>query len=228
MPRRPKHNRVTGDERRVGVVGHVNKDGLLLDVSEDGAGVVFSLKDNVSLAIGQDVTLNIEAEDLQKGLVLNGHVRHRREMQDGRRYGVQFSGIDELSSKEMRVFRKMVNRREAFRVLPIIGDTVVVRIGLEPQFGASVLNISATGLGIVVSMGAENALMGQTKVALTINLGQIRERIQLQGLIKNRTIAANGVRYGMQFDVNDRSYVRNQEALQGYIMACQRAWLTRR
>ena len=122
----------------------------------------------------------------------------------------------------------MVNRREAFRVLPIIGDTVVVRIGLEPQFGASVLNISATGLGIVVSMGAENALMGQTKVALTINLGQIGERIQLQGLIKNRTIAANGVRYGIQFDVSDHSYLRNQESLQGYIMACQRAWLTRR
>lgn len=228
MSRTPRHNRVVGDERRITVVGWPRKEGFLLDISEDGAGVVFSFEQEMSLAVGQDVALNLEVEGLKKGLLLQGQVRHRREMRDARRYGIQFSGLDELTSKEMRVFRKMVNRRQAFRVLPIVGDSVVVHVGQDPKFGASALNISATGIGIVVSLDAESALMDQTKIALSIQIGQITEPIQLQGLVRNRTIAANGVRYGVQFDPEDLSYLRNQEVLQNYIMECQRVWLTRR
>ena len=228
MSRTPRHNRVVGDERRITVVGWPRKEGFLLDISEHGAGVVFSFEQEMSLAVGQDVALNLEVEGLKKGLLLQGQVRHRREMRDDRRYGIQFSGLDGLTSKEMQVFRKMVNRRQAFRVLPIVGDSVVVHVGLDPKFGASALNISATGIGIVVSLGAESALMDQTKIALSIQIGQITEPIQLQGLVRNRTIAANGVRYGVQFDPEDLSYLRNQEVLQNYIMECQRVWLTRR
>lgn len=210
--------------------------GILVDISEHGAGVLLGVDTGVNLAIGTHINASIGSTDTETVIQLPAQVRYRVEFDGGSRYGLSFLDTGTLSASEMALFRKLVNRRAAYRVSPKPGIPIDIEMGSrmhgerkgETLRRAQVVNISATGMALVVSEKSEAIFSSKNVLPFTICLTPKGTSFTLVGKIQNRCMASDGVRYGVAFDLKDPGYLANQERLVSYIMERQRAYVQKK
>ena len=172
MSSRDHHNRVSVQGQFVVTIGGGARafKGTLVDISEHGAGVRYDEDAEVNLAIGAHIIASITSAETEAAIQLPAQVRYRVEFDGGCRYGLNFLGTGALSASETAMFRKLVNRRAAYRVAPKPGIPIDVELGSRmhgeregaPLRRAKVVNISATGMALVVSEKSEAIFSSKT------------------------------------------------------------------
>jgi len=154
----------------------------------------------------------------QEGLVMS-----RRDVKMGLVYTIGVS----MSSVTKTITRGANNRRSAFRLgLP---EPVEVKLfnAAEDEFEGKILDISMTGVAILVKPAVERMLCRSRRVALMAMLPAQEEPLEIGGYIVHRRQKGGYVRYGLTFEPRTlRREMMSQ--LRQYIMRRQRLLIQRR
>jgi c-di-GMP-binding flagellar brake protein YcgR len=189
-----------------GYPGGVNVEAF--DISMGGAGIRLRATIAKLLSAGMTVSIEFPVPDSAAGAVRTSavvtHVTARED--DTSSIGVQFEdpvGLQRLLPPDLV---RLFNRRKAFRVEPAIGDRVPVRVvparpalGVKPGQG-TMLEISATGMGILVAPALAKMYLKVLAVTVTFKLPGAAADLAISASIRARREVPEGIRWGLFFE----------------------------
>jgi c-di-GMP-binding flagellar brake protein YcgR len=196
--------------------------GRLIDVSAFGAGVRFMGPNFPSLAVGQEVDLIFDSEELPAPMTVAARVQHRTEEQGARRFGFRFLEAQALDAHLPPVMREFFNRRRTVRVAPDPYRPVRVELRTRPDappLEAGLINLSETGAAISLEAGLDARFADTMALLVTLYLPDSRRPVSLMGDIRYRRLVAEQVHYGIAFDPeSSRDFARKQATITKYVL----------
>ena len=205
------------DERFPGVVAEVEIGTETTNVLVD-----FSRSAAPDVRVGEDVTLGMVGTRGEP-LELTGRAIFRSEDPFRRRY--QF-----LIGERVGIpWGPGSRRRLASRVRPFPLAPVQVFVQREEggsSYPATLVDISATGIGLIVPEEAESELFGAWSLLIHLDLPGNDGHHTLLGRVCHRREAQEGTRYGIDFD-SERTprFAHVQDRILAYVTGCQAGWL---
>ena len=191
----------------------------------DEAVVAIGMNDGgCALPIDQLTTLLVP-DGPGKHLELGGRVVSRREGERHSEYGIALT-----DRSAWGVLSVLCNRRRAFRVRPLgVGQSMSVQLNSDGNVhGATLQDLSVTGLGVIVAPDIEVAVANMQVIEIHFGPPAFPETFTMQAKIRHRESVVAGVRYGLEL-IQDHSSqsVENQKRLTEYVMNRQREMLKR-
>ena len=172
-----------------------------------------------SLPIGVDTSLVFSSSSFAAPLQTSGRVYLRSEDHFRHRY------LFEFQKEHVATLGQAINQRRAPRVFP--DPSAQVSVVLEQIDGGDRIttqlhDLSATGLGVIVSRHDENTFFSEWKVRLHFTLPSDNETFDVVGVVRNRKLVDGGVHYGIEFDpLESGNFDAVQERLIGFVMSRQ-------
>ncbi len=211
----------------------------IIDVSIDGAGISLPAESDLVLEVEQQVDLVFTSPKLQASVALQGIIRSRRELDDGRlRYGLRFEPSGHLQTLlESELFR-VFNQRGAYRVELEESEPIDVQMrAVESDSGevaadaatARLKDISATGMGILVDRDVNVRFEGAALLELSFTLPDVRNELRVVAYVRNRRPIEDLYCYGLEFDEQrSNRFVKQQDDILDFVMRRQRQALATR
>ena len=224
---RRKHHRILPEQKRLEVTVLINDlppiTGALLDASAGGVGAQFSGLNCPALMIGQEVQIQLTSQRSKHSLVFSAQVRNRREEQGARRYGFCFTDPEQVESQLPPDLHKLFNRRTMCRLEP--GKDPCIQIVLSDgdtrRVEGRLVEISGTGMVVVIPARVDGTLIDSVQVNLSFRLPGCPHPLSLLGTIRTRSFV-NGdqrqVQYGIEFNLRSEHALRQQEIIINFIM----------
>ncbi len=124
---------------------------------------------------------------------------------------------------------QLFNQRRTDRIAPDPSHPVPVTLWPYPAGApveARLQDISELGAGVIAEVEGESELIDATVVSVAIMLPDARQPVVMMGHVRHRRLDGRGVLYGIEFDkALTRSWERQVEAIERYVVARQRAHL---
>ena len=171
--------------------------GDVLDLSLNGAAVLFPIAQDPSFALGELVTVHLQSSKM--GLVeVKATVQKRTELDDTRRFGLAFSEPDVLRAKLSAKLLRLFNQRKAFRIEPNEAAPVDVLVCAEELEVVGLLrDISADGAGVLIAPESEARLSRVIHVTLKLRLPPEDKPLAFKASIRIRVAEAEHIFYGL-------------------------------
>lgn len=230
MERRSQYRVDLGEETKIEVTVLAGESppivARLLNVSADGVAVRIQPEAGRPLSVGLKAQLVFTGARFIKPLTVSAIVRNRLDERGPQRYGFEFTekeGFDE--SVVAQALYTLFNRREACRIQPDRSRSIEVFLEGSPdgrRAVATLVDISVTGLAVLVGPQVELAMTEVGRLKLSFHLPKGREPVRLEGLVQNRTLVGTNVRYGIKFEPHLSTNFEAQRALiHGYVISRQ-------
>jgi hypothetical protein len=198
--------------------------GKVVDVSAQGVALRVPRNTTPVLSLGESVAFPFTPRTRTDPVALTATVRSRNRMGKHWHYGFEFRRNNTLNVRVAEEFYALFNRRHAFRVKPLPEEPVPVTIAspgasIAPIATAQLFDVSATGLGVLVSLSKDPSLADDDVLRTTLCPPTSSCPLKLTGRIRHRTQRASAVRYGMEFDPDhSEQFERDHENLVDYII----------
>ncbi len=205
--------------------------GQVVDLSAGGGGISisFPLAGRPVLAVGEEVALTFTSTLFKKELTVSARVVHGTGDEQNAHYGFEFSDPQELDAQLTPMFHRLPNRRRSPRVTPARDSPVLVILNAETGHKwttGHIVDISAAGIGVLVSPETELRLGSVERVELSVSLPGHLDPLRLHGVIRNRYTVRGQIRYGIEFEFErSEESQRNQTAIINYVAERQRQHL---
>lgn len=195
--------------------------GQFLDLSMGGVGAAFPLDRDPKLDEGDVVELVVQSLSHGKVQTPARVVYHRKI--DGRRirYGFEFVNAGNLYAQLDGFYARMFNRRSSMRVRPSLDRKV--QLVLDAGGGArkaTIAEISATGVGLVMSAEDAAGLSTGLRVSLEFRLPGTRDPFRGHAAIVNLRSTPERAVLGLAFDLEEpHGLGQKARALDAFISA---------
>jgi len=218
---------VSGTTERLSSAG-----GRLLFLSEEEAIVSLPSTSALPLALGESVRLELAASEASEPQSFSAVLESRSEAKEGRRYRLRLSPSAEARKRLRTTIQALSEKRAAFRIAGSVAGPVEVVLEFPPPTGSVrglLVDISETGAAVWVRENLEVQVAGIDRVNLTFRPPTSPTSIRVDGVIRNRSLRPDGVRYGVVFDPKGSPAWKGQvEAIRGYVIRLQQEMLRRR
>ncbi len=165
--------------------------------------------------IGACAAVTLADSSLRSPLHVTSRVILRAYDDSGCRYHFQFE--EEAGHVVSQVF----NRRRAVRVRPVGGTSLMVALkpaDMELGITATLNDISATGVSVLVSLESESKIYASEHVQLMLQLPNDEANLTLKGTIRHRHLEGSEVHYGIEFDAHQtHDFEAVQERIARYV-----------
>jgi len=170
-----------------------------------GAAVILQEEDPTVFPVGGDLTLRFNEVRSGANLKVACQVVDRKSS-DGatQEYGVRFENPQRIRTLLRPVLAKLFSGRQAFRATPRVLQPIEVFVD-PPQDAyvsavrAPLMDISTTGLACLVPVDFEEEMAAFDVLRLSFTLPNSETPIDIAGVIRNRHVEIEGIRYGIQF-----------------------------
>ena len=196
----------------------------LLDLSLSGVGLRLPAPLVEAVPDGQEVQIRFTATRHERSFTVPALARNRRKENGTSRCGFQFVEPQRFFKKLDSAFWRLFNRREAFRVTGGTGAVQQIRLeGGGVSADGRLLDVSVAGLAVDVPTENAAALGQVDQVHLSFTPLEGGGGVQIDGVIRYRTISGDDVRFGVEF----ASAEGHMKALAEYMAQRQEALLKR-
>jgi hypothetical protein len=202
--------------------------GPVCDLDVTGCKVEYPESGAPSLPLGGEVALEFTGKRLKRNITLYAHIHGKLNEVGARQYQFQFFAKPGQDPGE--IF-SIFNRRRAYRA-PAVQTTPVETRYADPGFPlskpaiAELADISATGIGLIVSVDDESRLSKDDWLRLNFELPSFGAPIELIACIRYRVLlASKAVRYGAVFKPDEPDFMRKQDKVVHYVMQYQQKTL---
>jgi len=145
------------------------------------------------------------------------------------RYGVEFVDPGSLQNKMPPRLLSAFNRRRAFRVTPDSSEPIeatIVRSQGGIRVELPVINVSASGVGLIARKNDDQLLMAGDEVLVSFSVPDVPGVLRMVGIVRYSQKQRGGVRYGVEFDREKTAmFKQQQKVVQTYVMNQQRKML---
>ncbi len=208
------------------VLEHAPIEGTLVDLSAAGAAVLVrdaSTENLAALAVGADVCVTVEIEDIDPISGILAVVSNARETDDGHVFGLEIIEWQTPHSQlPARVFSAF-NRRRHFR-LEFIAESapdVEVQSLSDGAAGAAKLGDLSVS-GCLLFFDPEHAPAVQSSLRLEFELPGMEYRFSFNGTVKSKSEAKGSARCGIEFDARrSANFVAQEQQLSHFIVKRQ-------
>lgn len=208
------------------MVGETSIAVEIVHLAFSGAGIVSR---NISLQIGQHISLRFMAKGMALPAVINASVRSRKGWGDDGsvRYGLLFRDPADIPRKIPTRLLGAFNRRRSFRVVPR-GEAQMAQLtrqdGVELQL--PIISLSTTGIACLARTKDEEMLMAGDVVTIRFLVPETKSVCSFVANVRYGSKQRGGVRYGMEFDRDKSQLVQKQQRIiTRYVMQEQRRML---
>ncbi len=237
---RRKSQRIELDESESASVavetpGGSSLDGRIADFSIDGIALCFQGSDVPPLFTGQKVTITLRVPmSSQEYSVVDITAEVRNFVHDPAseisRCGLKFDYTTRRDSVLFRALSTIANQRNAARIEPDNDEPVTIALktpeGIQSE--GKITDISASGVGIVISGKLEDSNLGLDTIGLSFSLPDDEEDVDLSGTIRHRKLDFESTWVGIEFDHEEETRTdMEQKKILRYIMKRQRELLNK-
>lgn len=199
--------------------------GALFEVSQREAVIRVSGGGGIDLARGMNAMIVLRSPEDWARIDIPALTTERTDADGETTYTFAFHEPDRLRGMAPSLAAIFDNRRD-FRVTPDrrgpIGAAVVVAGGVSP-FPATVLDISASGAGLIVRTDADTLSAWGTRVVLRLQLPNSAPALLIKCRIRNVGADTAGTRVGLSFEAEDpASHTHVQRVVGAYVLARHR------
>ena len=196
--------------------------GRLLDVERTVVSIGLSTDEGQALPVDQKTTL-VVPDGPDGPMELAGRVVSRREGGGQSEYEIALHDRDAIGR-----LSRLCNKRGAYRVRP--GSSLEIKLKtLQGTHEATLHDLSVSGLGVIVSPEAEQAMAGTQALVIRFGPPAFAEPFVMRGTIRHRTAVVAGIRYGVELVAEDSTAsIEGQKRLTEYVMQRQRDTAGRR
>lgn len=188
-------------------VGRKGIEGKLVDVSAQGAGLVFLERADPLLYEGGQVELGFRIDGQEGEFRTLAAVKSRSAKRHFVRYGFEFLDFDAYDPKVPFLLRAVFNRRRAPRVQP--EETVTVTLAPsdgdgegEPMDGRLV-DLSTNGLAVELPFHAVEAFREGDEKRVTFTVPGTEEPTTVAAVVRGRRLAGPCVHVGLEYEPED-------------------------
>lgn len=204
------------------------KMGDIDDLEVTGCKVVFPLDDDPPIyPLASKSAIEFSGKRLKRNVVLHAIITGRHQGEGMRTYSFQFYAKPGQDAGE--IF-SIFNRRRAYRA-PAVQTTPVETSFADPGLPmkpviTELADISATGIGLVVSPDVEARLSKDDWLTLNFELPGFGGPMEIVAGIKYRLLlASKAIRYGCVFKPDQPMFMKKQDKVITYVMQYQRKTL---
>ncbi len=169
-----------------------------------GAQIILEEDDHAAFPVGGDVDLRFSEAESGAKLVVPSRVAARKTEKGNQIYDLEFLDPQRIRALLRPVLAKLFSKRQAFRATP--RPLQPIRVTIEPPQAAYVstirapmLDVSTTGLAVLVPMDFEEEMATYDVVRVRFTLPMTTVSIEMAGIIRNRHLEDEGVSYGIEF-----------------------------
>lgn len=175
--------------------------GRLVDASAGGVGVHVEAKSETAYRLGEQLSLQLSADQLPEPISAKVVVTRREDHDDGRSYGLELTDPDEFRSHLPAELVSVFNQRRVYRVEADPSHPIPVTVeGVDLPFElkAWLRDFSSEGISFRTALLAECALSKTDLVQTTFQLPQSKP-LTFGAKIQHRFINGDAICYGVTF-----------------------------
>lgn|GEM_PF-6918560 len=210
--------------------GGSNFEGRVADFSVSGVAICFNGSEIPPLFMGQTVTITLRVPmPSQEYSVVDFEAGVRTFTYDPgsgtSRCGLAFDKEIRRDSVLFSTLYAIANQRSAARIEPDKEKPITIALktsdGLKAE--GTIRDISATGVGIVVSGELEGPDVGLDTVGMSFTLPDTDNEVDLSGTIRHKKLDMDATWIGIEFDPQEASSIdERQRQIVRYVMQRQR------
>lgn len=194
--------------------------GRIISLNFFGVSIGFPRDALSPIPLGLEQTITFSSPQLKKPIDVKVRAQSRVDEDGIHRYDFDYVNQDELKSQLPAPLFRLFNQRKAYRVAPDekapISVTVKACDGDEREVVCRLVDISGTGIALMLDQAGEVALAATDKVALSFNLPNRPRAFRLEAWIRHRRVVGQEIRVGLEFVDGE------QETIVDYVMVRQR------
>lgn len=195
--------------------------GRIISLNFFGVAIGFPRGEMPPIPLGLEQTATFSSPQLRRPIDVRVRALSRVDEDDIHRYDFDYVNQNELKSLLPGALFRLFNQRKAYRVEPDEKTPISVTVKTCRDDGVreiicQLVDISGTGVALLLDQDAEVALAATDEVALTFNLPNYPRAFRLEARIRHRRVVSNRIRVGLEFVDGE------QEAIVDYVMQRQR------
>jgi hypothetical protein len=200
----------------------------LLDTTYSGAGILVG--PSYSAEPGLPVLLEFSANALRDPMLVQGVVRHTKEVFSGQRLGVSFRDARELDGQLPPSLIPVFNRRNCYRVSPVASPGLKAECTAMGDSHARMrlLDVSLSGVGLLAGLPEDRILQMGEVTTISFHLPNHPAPIVTLATVLYEESLPGGMRYGVRY-IPDKcdDFQTTERAIGDYILNRQRSVLRR-